>query len=327
MGLHLETVVWDNHACMPLRPGDAAFLPQLNRVKQAGVDVVTLNIACGKQTFQHAHDLQETFRNWVLEHSDAFEIVHTASDIHRIKRAGKMAICFDVEGGDALDNDASNVERLYALGVRWMLPTYNKNNALGGGCLDQDSGLTEFGRNVVAEMNRVGMVVCGSHCGAQTAQDLLDVSAAPVIFSHSNAHAVCPHPRNISDDLMRQCADTGGVVGLCGFSLFLGDKQPLHQLLAAHMDHALRVAGEDHVGLALDYVFDREELDAFIADNPDVFPPTVFHEGAAMMHHEDLPVLHDVLLQKGWSSRVLEKVFGLNHVRLAQDVWKAPARA
>lgn len=326
MSLSLDTIVWDNHACMPLRPDDVSFLPQLNRVKDIGVDVVTLNIACGKQSFLQAQRVHETFRNWILEHSDGFEIAYCAPDLERAKRAGKMAICFDVEGGDALDQDASNVEHLYSLGVRWMLPTYNQNNALGGGCLDEDSGLTQFGRDVVSEMNRVGMVVCGSHCGAKTAADLLDASKSPMIFSHSNAFGVCSHPRNISDALMRQCADKGGVVGLCGFSLFLGENEPPEQLLAAHVDHALHVAGEDHVGLALDYVFDSEELDAFIADHPDLFPASAYHEGAAMVSHEGLPLVFDVLRKKGWPSRVLEKVFGLNHLRLAYDVWKPPAK-
>ena len=121
---------------------------------------------------------------------------------------------------------------------------------------------------------------------------------------------------------MRLCADKGGVIGLCGFSLFLGENTPLCELLAAHIHHALTIAGEDHVGLALDYVFDTQELDNFIVDNPDLFPPDAYGESTAMLLHEDLPLLYDLLTEKGWSSRVLEKVFGLNHLRVAEEVWK-----
>lgn len=322
MAFALDTVVWDNHACMPLRPGDTEFLPELESVKKNGVDVVTLNIACGAQSFAQAKAVCETYTHFVEENADWLCLAETVDDIEATKRAGKLAICFDVEGGDALDGDAANVQRLYAMGVRWLLPTYNQNNALGGGCLDADMGLTQFGRDVLSEMNRVGMVICGSHCGPKTAQDLISYSTSPTIFSHSNASALCTHPRNISDDLMRAYAENGGVVGICGFSQFLGNTEALEPLFAAHIDHALHVAGEDHVGLALDYVFDSDELDAFIADNPHMFPPEVYSAGAPMLHPRALQSVYQILIKKGWHASVLAKVFGLNHLRVAREVWK-----
>ena len=119
--------------------------------------------------------------------------------------------------------DLANVEHFYNLGVRTMLPTYNHANAAGCGCLDAtDAGLTAWGRRLVAEMNSAGMVPDGSHCSVRTGLDLCETSTKPVIYSHSCMRSVWDHPRNITDDQARACADTGGVIGINGVGIFLG---------------------------------------------------------------------------------------------------------
>ena len=311
---------------MPLRPDDTSFLHQLHKVQNAGVDVISINIACGRQTFEQARALCHTFTQWIGERSNRFVLVQTAGEAQKAKLSGKLGICFDIEGGDALDGDIRNVEKLYYLGVRWMLPVYNKNNALGGGCLDTDGGLTDYGRDVVAEMNRVGMVVCASHCGHRTAMDLINVSSSPVIFSHSNSDAVWQHPRNIPDELMRACAHKGGVVGINGFALFLGEGRDLVEGVAAHIEHAVKVIGEDHVGLALDYVFDMSEFYEYMAADPETFPPEIYAEGAPIIEHQRLKDVYDALKSRGYTDTALAKIFGLNHLRIATEVWNAPIR-
>src|ERR1700722_9844492 len=128
-------VVWDNHACMPLRPGDVRFLPQLQRVHDAGVDVITLNIACGRQDSQSALSMLSTFHHWIEERSSQYLIVASADDIETAKKSRRLGICFDIEGMDALDGDLRYVQAFYDLGVRWMLGAYNLPNGAGGGCL------------------------------------------------------------------------------------------------------------------------------------------------------------------------------------------------
>src|SRR4029077_231744 len=159
----------------------------------------------------------------------------------------------------------------YDLGVRWMLMAYNRNNKVGGGCLDQDEGLSAFGREVVAEMNRVGMVPCCSHCGQRTALEVIAHSKTPVIFSHSNPRAVWDHPRNIHDDVIRACAQKGGVIGINGVGLFLGTNDVRAETVARHIDHVVQLVGADHAALGLDYVFDRDELQSYVAANPAMF--------------------------------------------------------
>jgi membrane dipeptidase len=318
----LESLVWDNHACMPLRPGDVAFLDRLVEAHAAGVDVVSLNVSTGKRDYRFAAAVLNTYRSWVEARGNRFLLVRSAADALCARTTNRLGVCFDVEGGDVLESDPTNVARLYELGVRWMLPVYNTQNELGGGCLIEDQGLTALGRQVVTEMNRVGMVVCASHCGYRTARDILNASSAPVIFSHSNPRAMCDHPRNIPDELIRACAESGGVVGINGFSLFLGRGDRGVQAFVEHLLYTIDLVGPDHVGMALDYVFDASELDAFIAADPETFPPQHYQSGAHMLGYDQLGQIFHAMRLRGYGTDVLGKVFGGNHLRLAQTVWR-----
>src|SRR5690606_36645690 len=135
----------------------------------------------------------------------------------------------------AVADQPSLVSLYYELGVSWMLIAYNRNNAAGSGCQDEDRGLTDFGRMVIDEMTRVGMIVCCSHTGYRTAREVIDYSKNPVIFSHSNPRALRDHPRNIPDELMKACAARGGVVGINGIGLFLGENDNSTEAIVRHI--------------------------------------------------------------------------------------------
>ena len=149
---------------------------------------------------------------------------------------------FDIEGANAIGDQLSLLGLYRDLGVRWMLLAYNRNNRAGGGCQDEDPGLTAFGRRMLHEMARVGIVACCSHTGYRTAREAIDESPTPVIFSHSNARALVDHPRNIPDDLIKACAARGGVVGVNGIGIFLGDNDA--SLARVFGGNWLRVARE-----------------------------------------------------------------------------------
>jgi membrane dipeptidase len=320
--LLLESLIWDNHACMPLRPGDVTFLGRLTDVHAAGIDVLSLNVSTGRQTYQFAVSVLETYRTWIEARSDRFLIVRSATDAMLARTTNRLGVCFDVEGADVLESDPNNVARLYDLGVRWMLLVYNTRNELGCGCLVEDDGLTPLGRQVVAEMNRVGMVVCASHCGYRTAREIIDASSAPVVFSHSNPRAVWDHPRNISDELMRACAKSGGVIGINGFGPFLGSNEPGTQRFVDHLLYTIDLVGPDHVGIALDYVFDASELDAVVAADPATFPPQYFQSGAHMIGHDQMKEVVQAVRARGYGTNALANIFGGNHLRIAQTIWR-----
>jgi len=203
-----ESLIWDNHLCMPLRPQDESFLPQLERCRNLGYTTVSLNIGFDAVPWENAVATLASMRRWVSLHGDKYRRVHTVADVEACRADGRLGVCFDIEGGVALNGQLPMVQLYYELGVRWMLFAYNLNNALAGGCQDDNQGLTDFGREVLAEMERVGMAVCCSHTSYEASREILKAANRPVIFSHSNPRSVTDHYRNIPDELMRACAAT-----------------------------------------------------------------------------------------------------------------------
>jgi membrane dipeptidase len=317
--------VWDHHACMPLRPQDPSFLPQLARHKAAGFDAITVNIGFGEQDPEEHLRMIAAMRHWLLARPDDYLLLLEADDIERARATGRLAVGFDIEGANAVGDQLSLIQLYYDLGVRWMLMAYNTANRVGGGCQDEDGGLTPFGRAVVAEMERVGMQVCVSHTGHRTVRDIFDVATQPVIFSHSNCAALHPHPRNISDDLIRACAATGGLVGINGVGIFLGLNDISSQTYARHVDHVVQLVGPAHVSIALDYVFDTRELEEHVEKMKATFPPGLGYElGARFVPPEQLEEIVATLQGWGYSDADLTALLGGNLLRLAQQVWKAP---
>jgi membrane dipeptidase len=317
-----DTLVWDNHVCMPLRPNDDGFLPQLKRYKDAGVNAVTLNVGFGDQGIEEHVRMLAHFRRWLALHDQEYMLATKPEDIEQACLTGKLAVLFDIEGMNAIADQPSLVQLYYELGVRWMLVAYNQNNAAGGGCQDNDMGLTMFGRQIINEMERVGMVACCSHTGIRTAMDVMSYSSHPVIFSHSNARAVHDHPRNIPDEAMKACAATGGVVGLNGIGIFIGKTDNLVEGLLRHIDHAVQLIGIEHVGLGLDYIFDTEELESLL-DNPAMFPPELgYQHGIQMMGPETMEGIVSGMVKLGYSKSDLQAILGANLLRIAKQVWR-----
>lgn len=319
-------VAWDHHACMPLRPHDPSFLPQLRRHRAAGFDAVTLNIGFGEQGPEEHLRMLAALRHWLAARPDEYVLLEQADDVERARASGRLAVGFDIEGANAIGDQLSLVQLYHDLGVRWMSIAYNRPNRAGGGCQAEDDGLTAFGRALVAEMERVGMVVCLSHTGHRTARDVLALAARPVIFSHSNCAAVHAHPRNIPDDLIRACARTGGLIGLNGVGIFLGRNDISSETYARHVDHVVQLVGIDHASIALDYVFDPAELDEYMNKMRHTFPPDLGYElGARFVPPEQIEEIVATLQGRGYADDDLRALLGGNLMRLARTAWKAPA--
>jgi membrane dipeptidase len=315
--------IWDNHACMPLRPNDETFLPQLERARAAGVTTISLNIGCAEQTPEQHLSVLAWFRVWLKQRPEAYQIIERADDIEAARAAGRLGVFFDIEGARGVGDQISLVDLYYDLGVRWMLIAYNRQNLAGYGCYDDDDqGLTPFGRDLVAAMNRTGMIICCSHTGARTAMETMQLSSKPVIFSHSNCAAVHPHRRNISDDMIRACAAQGGVIGINGIGDFLRSGEgDLVEAYVRHVDHAMQLVGPEHVGVSLDYVFDQQELLDYLESMKHSFPdglPSSF----AMVAPEDLPRIEARLRSLGYDDRALKQIFHESWLRVARANWR-----
>jgi membrane dipeptidase len=256
-------------------------------------------------------------RRWLLDRPEDYVLIQHASDVAFASETERLAVAFDIEGANAIGDQISLLETYRSLGVRWMLLAYNRSNRVGGGCQDEDMGLTPFGRDVVREMERLDMLVCLSHTGYRTARDVLAMAQRPVIFSHSNPASVRPHPRNIPDELIRACAETGGVVGISGIGAFLGDNDSRSETYAQHIDHVVKLVGAHHVSIALDHVFDVEELNAGLASMAHLFPPELgYRTPAAMVAPEQLSEVVAILQSWGYEEEDLGKVLGGNLLRL-----------
>lgn len=317
--------VWDHHACLPLRPNDPAFLPQLARHKAAGFDAITVNIGFGEQGPEEHLRMIAALRHWLMSRPEEYLLLLEADDVERARSTGRLAVGFDIEGANAVGDQLSLIQLYYDLGVRWMLMAYNTSNRAGGGCQDEDGGLTKFGRAMVTEMERVGMLLCLSHTGHRTVREVIAMATQPLIFSHSNCAALHPHPRNIPDDLIRACAATGGVIGINGVGIFLGKNDISSETYARHVDHVVQLVGPAHVSIALDYVFDITELEEHLEKMKGTFPPGLGYEmGARFVPPEQLEEIVVTLQGWGYSNADLTALLGGNLLRLAKQVWKAP---
>ena len=325
--LHLfaNALVWDNHTVPAMRIGNPDALRHLRRHKAAGVDVVCVNVGFDGQPNEVIHFLAD-FRRWLTINNEEFALIGTAEDIGEARNQGKLAVCFDLEGGCALFENVNMVALYYDLGVRWMLFAYNRNNHLAGGCEDEDTGLTRFGREVLAEMERIGMLVCCSHIGHRSAMEILDVATRPVIFSHSNPMGISMHRRNIHDEAIKACARTGGVVGINGIGAFLGDNDIRTERLVDHIDYVVDLVGSQHVGIGLDYAFEinMDEVDAFINANPHLYPPGGYPNPREMrfVEPERFPLIAEELLRRKYTDAEVSNIVGGNFMRVARQVWK-----
>ncbi len=311
-------LIWDNHACMPLRT-DTSFLPQLQRYRASGISMVVLNVMFDNiMPWHQGVQVLSAMRSWLLERPDEYCLARTAEDVTQAATEGKLAVAFDIEGMRGLGGEVSMVRTYYDLGVRWMLIAYNRNNEAGGGCMDEDGGLTPFGRRVIREMERVGMGLCCSHTGERTCMEAFEWARNPVMLSHSNPRALVDHPRCVSDAVIRACARTGGTVGVTGFGTFLQDGRTTADNYFQHIDYVVGLVGPLHTAIASDYVFDSEELEAF-ASNPLLGPPTASPQ---LFAPEQFPELVDVMLAHGYGDGDVRAILGGNLLRLADKIWR-----
>lgn len=329
--IYRESFVWDNHCGFTLQP-DAPLEALLQPWSDAAVGYLSINVAYDPQPWSEAIMNIAALRRRLPIEAPYCQIVASISDIDRARAEGKIAITFDIEGMNSLNGRIDMVGLYYSLGVRQMLFAYNRNNLAGSGCHDEDIGLTPFGRQVIDEMNQVGMVVDCSHTGFKTTMAAMERSVDPVIFSHSNPRALVDHERNINDQQIRACAQTGGVVGINGISLFLGETLSGPAAVARHAAYVAELTGPQHVGLSLDYSPDLESgegagdsgaLMRMFAASPYYWPTSGGYDGVvSCLDVRCLPEVTQELIAVGFNHEEITGILGGNFRRVAERVWK-----
>lgn len=252
---------------------------------------------------------------------DAFGVALTASDVEREFGAGRIASLMGMEGGHVLENSLGALRAYYEAGARYLTLTHNCNTdwADASNTTPEHGGLTEFGREVVREMNRLGMLVDLSHTSPETMHDVLDVAEAPVIYSHSSARALTDHTRNVPDDVLRRLPDNGGVVMITFVPGFVSEAlrtwegaaadgpRALLSEVADHVEHVRDVAGIEHVGLGADF----DGITTVVQGLEDV---------------STYPALLEELERRGWGEEELRALVGENVLRVMRDAESASRR-
>jgi membrane dipeptidase len=255
-------------------------------------------------------------RRMIARYPDTFEYAWSGDEVRAAWRGGRIASLLGAEGGHCINGSLAVLRQLAGLGVRYLTLTHNENTTWGDSATDEPEhgGLTDFGRDVVREMNTLGMLVDLSHVAATTMHDALDVSTSPVIFSHSSCRAVNDHPRNVPDAVLERLPTNGGVLMVSFVPSFVSDAfeawwesdrtgpQPRVTVedVVSHVEHARDHAGIEHVGLGSDY-------DGF----------ATFPEGVDDV--SGFPVLLDALAARGWSSQDLARLMGDNVLRVLDE--------
>ena len=362
--LHFSSIVVDTHddttqrfldGKFDLGPRNAAGSIDIPRMKEGGLGAIFFSIwmsskITGPEAVDRALVQIDAVREQVRKHPADLMLATTAAEVREAHKQGKIAALMGVEGGHMINSSLPVLRAYAALGVRYMTLTHYGNDEWADSSTDKPvhNGLTDFGKDVVREMNRLGMMVDISHVSDKTFYDALGVSKAPLIASHSSCRAICDAPRNMTDQMMKDLAAKGGVIQInyhvgflsqefrnaekatpelqkaiadevhnrCGENescqLIEGDRitreyvekgqlpRVNFEKIIEHIDHAVKVAGIDHVGLGSDF------------------------DGANMPYGmEDatkLPAITEALLQKGYSEGDVRKILGENTLRLMADV-------
>lgn len=314
----MKPLVWDNHGCLPLRC-EPDFMPELRRYSQAGVDVVSINVTFDLIEPEAGLGVARYFADWISNQDDMY-VPLSASDLTG-NQGKRLAVVFDIEGAGAVEHNLDLLHDYAALGVRTVSAVYNQPNGIGGGCVAHDDGLTDLGRAFVRRAEAAGVVVCCSHTGYRTARDIVAVSSQPVVCSHSNPLALHEHPRNVPDDLIRLIAQTGGVIGINGVGIFLGENDTSTATLIRHISYIAELVGVEHVGIGLDFAFDERELEGFLQSNPHLFPRDIYGDTLEIVEPERIPTLARALSDAGFTATERDLVMGGNWHRIAQTVW------
>lgn len=278
------------------------------------------------------------FERAIDREPQTFGRIRSAKDIAAAKHAGRVGIIYGVQDAVAFETRLERLDDLYGLGLRVVQPTYNRRNLLGDGCLEPaNAGLSIAGVQAIERMNELGMLIDLSHCGRRTAQEAIRQSRKPVAFTHTGAAALADHPRNRTDAELRAVAEKGGVSGVYFMPYLSGGKQPTAADVIRHLEHMLNVAGEDHVSIGTDggvsaQVVDQAYRDSFAAEtrarrDAGIAAPQETEDGylfaAELNTPRRLETLAAMLEERGHPAARIEKVLGLNLVRVLRDVWAA----
>jgi membrane dipeptidase len=304
-------------------------------IRDSGVTVVKSTLGGAIGNFEAAVEDIACAQQLMEKRPDLFLNVRTSADFDRARKEQKLGVIYSFESPNMLEDKIDRIEMFRGLGVRVMQLTYNRRTPFGVGCLDGDTeGLTELGRKAIAKMNELGVALDLSHSNTKTTAEGIAASTKPPLITHAGCRAIYLHPRNKEDRELKALADKGGVVGIYMLPYITASpKQPMLDDYLQHLEHALKVCGEDHVGVGSDVPFfrvddsDLEEMkkaaekrkaDGIAAPGED--RPTYIPD---LNTPRKMELIADALLKRGHKSAAIEKIMGANFKRVFGEIWTA----
>ena len=308
-------------------------------VRASGITAVNLTVgvvgATAREPFEGTVARIAAWEREADAHPGVLQRVRTVADLARAKETDRLGLVYGFQDAVPLEGRLERLELFHGLGVRVVQLTYNDRNRLGDGCLEPaDAGLSRLGVAAVERMNELGVLVDLSHCGTRTTLDGIRASGRPVSITHSGCRALFEHPRNKGDDALRMLAERGGVFGVYLMPFLSASGAPGLEHVIAHLEHALDVCGEEHVGIGSDQgirpldtggafgeqfaaVTARRQAMGIAAPREDT-PPYV----PELNHPRRMEAIADALSARGHPDRVIERVLGANWLRLFAEVWR-----
>jgi membrane dipeptidase len=323
------------------KPGAMLDAADLADVRESGITAVNLTVGSVGSYAKDYDAAIASIAHWDAEiaaHPDTLMRFRDARDFAEAKRSGRLAIIYGFQDATPFAEDPERLDTFRDLGVRIVQLTYNRRNLVGDGCLEPgDSGLSLFGRALVERMNARDVLVDLSHCGRRTTDEGIAASKKPVAITHTGCAALADLPRNKPDATLRRLADRGGVAGIYLMPYLRTSGQPMAADVIAHIEHALDVCGEDHVGIGTDGAISAVQLTdeykkAFADEIAERRKQGISAPGETTAVYTFVPDLNTprrfetiatLLSRRGKPDRVIEKVLGGNFLRLFSETWPA----
>lgn len=291
----------------------------LQRLKRAGYGVVGLTVGGGSGGRQEAVQGLRAVSEWVDRHPADYRIVRCVDDVDAARHNGQLALELNFQGAEPLEGRLEAIEEFWQLGVRQIGIVWNADSGVGCSATSPvDSGLTAFGRRMVAEMNRAGIIVDGAHAGHRTSMEAMQVCAAPFVFSHANVAALEPSYKNLQDDQIVACAHSGGVIGVSGFGTYLDDPQVPAPAMFRQIDYLCELAGPHSVGLGLDFLRDPAPLWDKVRSHPQLWPGV---RESRFFPPEEIAELQTLMTNAGYSAGQVAGILGENWRRVSDRIW------
>lgn len=266
---------------------------------------------------------------WLNRNKDKCALALAASNIEKAKKEGRVAVILGPQNIPYFERDLTFLMTFHRLGVRIIQLTYQHRNQVGNGCGERvDEGLSNFGIEVVQEMNCLGIVVDLSHCGPKTSADAIEHSSEPVIFSHSHPYAISAHVRNKTDELITAMAEKGGIIGITAYSPICETRRNVRPTLNEYLDHieyVCRLVGVNHVGIGLDIdeTSTPEHWDAFKRSYPEICGnyTSDTRRVDGLSNIAMIPNITRGLVLRGYSDGEIRRILGGNFLRVFRRVW------